>query len=164
MVEDYTNSLLSAVLKAVTESLKVQQMIARNQISQGTDIAALSVEVASLKEQTVSDDIVEKLTKVTSEIKPDNDENLTTAIRNLIEGVSVMQENMTAFTDALNKQAEFLVDLQSTITDMAEQQQTTSARIKGVELRLSTQSIEEEADDALNALNKTLEELKDLDA
>ena len=32
MVEDYTNSLLSAVLKAVTESLKVQQMIARNQI------------------------------------------------------------------------------------------------------------------------------------
>lgn len=75
-----------------------------------------------------------------------------------------MQENMTAFTDALNKQAEFLVDLQSTITDMAEQQQTTSARIKGVELRLSTQSIEEEADDALNALNKTLEELKDLDA
>ena len=163
MVEDYTNSLLSAVLKAVTESLKVQQMIARNQISQGTDIAALSVEVASLKEQTVSDDIVEKLTKVTSEMKPDNDENLTTAIRNLIEGVSVMQENMTAFTDALNKQAEFLVDLQSTITDMAEQQQTTSARIKGVELRLSTQSIEEEADDALNALNKTLEELKDLD-
>ena len=97
-------------------------------------------------------------------MKPDNDENLTTAIRNLIEGVSVMQENMTAFTDALNKQAEFLVDLQSTITDMAEQQQTTSARIKGVELRLSTQSIEEEADDALNALNKTLEELKDLDA
>lgn len=164
MVEDYTNSLLSAVLKAVTESLKVQQMIARNQISQGTDIVALSVEVASLKEQTVSDDIVEKLTKVTSEMKPDNDENLTTAIRNLIEGVSVMQENMTAFTDALNKQAEFLVDLQSTITDMAEQQQTTSARIKGVELRLSTQSIEEEADDALNALNKTLEELKDLDA
>lgn len=164
MVEDYTNSLLSAVLKAVTESLKVQQMIARNQISQGTDIAALSVEVASLKEQTVSDDIVEKLTKVTSEMKPDNDENLTTAIRNLIEGVSVMQENMTAFTDALNKQAEFLVDLQSTITDMAEQQQTTSARIKGVELRLSTQSIEEEADDALNVLNKTLEELKDLDA
>ena len=164
MVEDYTNSLLSAVLKAVTESLKVQQMIARNQISQGTDIAALSVEVASLKEQTVSDDIVEKLTKVTSEMKPDNDENLTTAIRNLIEGVSVMQENMTAFTDALNKQAEFLVDLQSTITDMAEQQQTTSARIKGVELRLSTQSIEEEADDALNALNKTLEELKDLEA
>lgn len=164
MVEDYTNSLLSAVLKAVTESLKVQQMIARNQISQGTDIAALSVEVVSLKEQTVSDDIVEKLTKVTSEMKPDNDENLTTAIRNLIEGVSVMQENMTAFTDALNKQAEFLVDLQSTITDMAEQQQTTSARIKGVELRLSTQSIEEEADDALNALNKTLEELKDLDA
>lgn len=164
MVEDYTNSLLSAVLKAVTESLKVQQMIARNQISQGTDIAALSVEVASLKEQTVSDDIVEKLTKVTSEMKPDNDENLTTAIRNLIEGVSVMQENMTAFTDALNKQAEFLVDLQSTITDMAEQQQTTSARIKGVELRLSTQSIEEEADDALNALNKTLEELRDLDA
>lgn len=164
MVEDYTNSLLSAVLKAVTESLKVQQMIARNQISQGTDITALSVEVASLKEQTVSDDIVEKLTKVTSEMKPDNDENLTTAIRNLIEGVSVMQENMTAFTDALNKQAEFLVDLQSTITDMAEQQQTTSARIKGVELRLSTQSIEEEADDALNALNKTLEELKDLDA
>ncbi|RKV74892.1 MAG: hypothetical protein D8H99_56740 [Streptococcus sp.] len=164
MVEDYTNSLLSAVLKAVTESLKVQQMIARNQISQGTDIAALSVEVASLKEQTVSDDIVEKLTKVTSEMKPDNDENLTTAIRNLIEGVSVMQENMTAFTDTLNKQAEFLVDLQSTITDMAEQQQTTSARIKGVELRLSTQSIEEEADDALNALNKTLEELKDLDA
>jgi hypothetical protein len=164
MVEDYTNSLLSAVLKAVTESLKVQQMIARNQISQGTDIAALSVEVASLKEQTVSDDIVEKLTKVTSEMKPDNDENLTTAIRNLIEGVSVMQENMTAFTDALNKQAEFLVDLQSTITDMAEQQQTTSARIKGVELRLSTQSIEEDADDALNALNKTLEELKDLDA
>lgn len=164
MVEDYTNSLLSAVLKAVTESLKVQQMIARNQISQGTDIAALSVEVASLKEQTVSDDIVEKLTKLTSEMKPDNDENLTTAIRNLIEGVSVMQENMTAFTDALNKQAEFLVDLQSTITDMAEQQQTTSARIKGVELRLSTQSIEEEADDALNALNKTLEELKDLDA
>ena len=74
-----------------------------------------------------------------------------------------MQDNMTAFTDALNKQAEFLVDLQSTITDMAEQQQTTSARIKGVELRLSTQSIEEEADDALNALNKTLEELKDLD-
>ena len=164
MVEDYTNSLLSAVLKAVTESLKVQQMIARNQISQGTDMAALSVEVASLKEQTVSDDIVEKLTKVTSEMKPDNDENLTTAIRNLIEGVSVMQENMTAFTDALNKQAEFLVDLQSTITDMAEQQQTTSARIKGVELRLSTQSIEEDADDALNALNKTLEELKDLDA
>lgn len=164
MVEDYTNSLLSAVLKAVTESLKVQQMIARNQISQGTDITALSVEVASLKEQTVSDDIVEKLTKVTSEMKPDNDENLTTAIRNLIEGVSVMQENMTAFTDALNKQAEFLVDLQSTITDMAEQQQTTSARIKGVELRLSTQSIEEEADDALNVLNKTLEELKDLDA
>lgn len=164
MVEDYTNSLLSAVLKAVTESLKVQQMIARNQLSQGTDIAALSVEVASLKEQTVSDDIVEKLTKVTSEMKPDNDENLTTAIRNLIEGVSVMQENMTAFTDALNKQAEFLVDLQSTITDMAEQQQTTSARIKGVELRLSTQSIEEEADDALNELNKTLEELKDLDA
>lgn len=164
MVEDYTNSLLSAVLKAVTESLKVQQMIARNQISQGTDITALSVEVASLKEQTVSDDIVEKLTKVTSEMKPDNDENLTTAIRNLIEGVSVMQENMTAFTDALNKQAEFLVDLQSTITDIAEQQQTTSARIKGVELRLSTQSIEEEADDALNALNKTLEELKDLDA
>lgn len=164
MVEDYTNSLLSAVLKAVTESLKVQQMIARNQISQGTDIAALSVEVASLKEQNVSDDIVEKLIQVTSEMKPDNDENLTTAIRNLIEGVSVMQENMTAFTDALNKQAEFLVDLQSTITDMAEQQQTTSARIKGVELRLSTQSIEEEADDALNALNKTLEELKDLDA
>ena len=164
MVEDYTNSLLSAVLKAVTESLKVQQMIARNQISQGTDIAALSVEVASLKEQTVSDDIVEKLIQVTSEMKPDNDENLTTAIRNLIEGVSVMQENMTAFTDALNKQAEFLVDLQSTITDMAEQQQTTSARIKGVELRLSTQSIEEDADDALNALNKTLEELKDLDA
>jgi hypothetical protein len=164
MVEDYTNSLLSAVLKAVTESLKVQQMIARNQISQGTDIAALSVEIASLKEQTVSDDLVEKLIQVTSEMKPDNDENLTTAIRNLIEGVSVMQENMTAFTDALNKQAEFLVDLQSTITDMAEQQQTTSARIKGVELRLSTQSIEEEADDALNALNKTLEELKDLDA
>lgn len=164
MVEDYTNSLLSAVLKAVTESLKVQQMIARNQISQGTDIAALSVEITSLKEQTVSDDLVEKLTQVTSEMKPDNDENLTTAIRNLIEGVSVMQENMTAFTDALNKQAEFLVDLQSTITDMAEQQQTTSARIKGVELRLSTQSIEEEADDALNALNKTLEELKDLDA
>lgn len=164
MVEDYTNSLLSAVLKAVTESLKVQQMIARNQISQGTDIAALSVEVASLKEQNVSDDLVEKLIQVTSEMKPDNDENLTTAIRNLIEGVSVMQENMTAFTDALNKQAEFLVDLQSTITDMAEQQQTTSARIKGVELRLSTQSIEEEADDALNALNKTLEELKDLDA
>lgn len=163
MVEDYTNSLLSAVLKAVTESLKVQQMIARNQISQGTDIAALSVEVASLKEQNVSDDLVEKLIQVTSEMKPDNDENLTTAIRNLIEGVSVMQENMTAFTDALNKQAEFLVDLQSTITDMAEQQQTTSARIKGVELRLSTQSIEEEADDALNALNKTLEELKDLD-
>ena len=139
-------------------------MIARNQISQGTDIAALSVEVASLKEQNVSDDLVEKLIQVTSEMKPDNDENLTTAIRNLIEGVSVMQENMTAFTDALNKQAEFLVDLQSTITDMAEQQQTTSARIKGVELRLSTQSIEEEADDALNALNKTLEELKDLDA
>ena len=138
MVEDYTNSLLSAVLKAVTESLKV--------------------------EQNVSDDLVEKLIQVTSEMKPDNDENLTTAIRNLIEGVSVMQENMTAFTDALNKQAEFLVDLQSTITDMAEQQQTTSARIKGVELRLSTQSIEEEADDALNALNKTLEELKDLDA
>lgn len=164
MVEDYTNSLLSAVLKAVTESLKVQQMIARNQISQGTDIAALSVEVASLKEQNVFDDLVEKLIQVTSEMKPDNDENLTTAIRNLIEGVSVMQENMTAFTDALNKQAEFLVDLQSTITDMAEQQQTTSARIKGVELRLSTQSIEEEADDALNALNKTLEELKDLDA
>ena len=164
MVEDYTNSLLSAVLKAVTESLKVQQMIARNQISQGTDIAALSVEVASLKEQNVSEDLVEKLIQVTSEMKPDNDENLTTAIRNLIEGVSVMQENMTAFTDALNKQAEFLVDLQSTITDMAEQQQTTSARIKGVELRLSTQSIEEEADDALNALNKTLEELKDLDA
>ena len=164
MVEDYTNSLLSAVLKAVTESLKVQQMIARNQISQGTDIAALSVEVASLKEQNVSDDLVEKLIQVTSEMKPDNDENLTTAIRNLIEGVSVMQENMTAFTDALNKQAEFLVDLQSTITDMAEQQQTTSARIKGVELRLSTQSIEEEANDALNALNKTLEELKDLDA
>ena len=164
MVEDYTNSLLSAVLKAVTESLKVQQMIARNQISQDTDIAALSVEVASLKEQNVSDDLVEKLIQVTSEMKPDNDENLTTAIRNLIEGVSVMQENMTAFTDALNKQAEFLVDLQSTITDMAEQQQTTSARIKGVELRLSTQSIEEEADDALNALNKTLEELKDLDA
>jgi hypothetical protein len=164
MVEDYTNSLLSAVLKAVTESLKVQQMIARNQISQGTDIAALSVEIASLKEQTVSDDLVEKLIQVTSEMKPDNDENLTTAIRNLIEGVSVMQENMTAFTDALNKQAEFLVDLQSTITDMAEQQQTTSARIKGVELRLSTQSIEEEADDALNVLNKTLEELKDLDA
>ena len=164
MVEDYTNSLLSAVLKAVTESLKVQQMIARNQISQGTDIAALSVEVASLKEQNVSDDLVEKLIQVTSEMKPDNDENLTTAIRNLIEGVSVMQENMTAFTDALNKQAEFLVDLQSTITDMAQQQQTTSARIKGVELRLSTQSIEEEADDALNALNKTLEELKDLDA
>lgn len=164
MVEDYTNSLLSAVLKAVTESLKVQQMIARNQISQGTDIAALSVEVASLKEQNVSDDLVEKLIQVTSEMKPDNDENLTTSIRNLIEGVSVMQENMTAFTDALNKQAEFLVDLQSTITDMAEQQQTTSARIKGVELRLSTQSIEEEADDALNALNKTLEELKDLDA
>ena len=164
MIEDYTNSLLSAVLKAVTESLKVQQMIARNQISQGTDIAALSVEVASLKEQNVSDDLVEKLIQVTSEMKPDNDENLTTAIRNLIEGVSVMQENMTAFTDALNKQAEFLVDLQSTITDMAEQQQTTSARIKGVELRLSTQSIEEEADDALNALNKTLEELKDLDA
>lgn len=164
MVEDYTNSLLSAVLKAVTESLKVQQMIARNQISQGTDIAALSVEVASLKEQNVSDDLVEKLIQVTSEMKPDNDENLTTAIRNLIEGVSVMQENMTAFTDALNKQAEFLVDLQSTITDMAEQQQTTSARIKGVELRLSTQSIEEEADDALNALNKTLEELKDLEA
>lgn len=164
MVEDYTNSLLSAVLKAVTESLKVQQMIARNQISQGTDIAALSVEVASLKEQNVSDDLVEKLIQVTSEMKPDNDENLTTAIRNLIEGVSVMQENMTAFTDALNKQAEFLVDLQSTITDMAEQQQTTSARIKGVELRLSTQSIEEEADDALNVLNKTLEELKDLDA
>jgi hypothetical protein len=164
MVEDYTNSLLSAVLKAVTESLKVQQMIARNQISQGTDIAALSVEIASLKEQTVSEDLVEKLTQVTSEMKPDNDENLTTAIRNLIEGVSVMQENMTAFTDALNKQAEFLVDLQSTITDMAEQQQTTSARIKGVELRLSTQSIEEEADDALNALNKTLEELKDLDS
>ena len=47
---------------------------------------------------------------------------------------------------------------------MAEQQQTTSARIKGVELRLSTQRIEEEADDALNVLNKTLEELKDLDA
>lgn len=164
MVEDYTNSLLSAVLKAVTESLKVQQMIARNQISQGTDIAALSVEVASLKEQNVSDDLVEKLIQVTSEMKPDNDENLTTAIRNLIEGVSVMQENMTAFTDALNKQAEFLVDLQSTITDMAEQQQTTSARIKGVELRLSTQRIEEEADDALNVLNKTLEELKDLDA
>lgn len=164
MVEDYTNSLLSAVLKAVTESLKVQQMIARNQISQGTDIAALSVEIASLKEQTVSDDLVEKLIQVTSEMKPDNDENLTTAIRNLIEGVSVMQENMTAFTDALNKQAEFLVDLQSTITDMAEQQQTTSARIKGVELRLSTQSIEEEADDALNVLNKTLEELKNLDA
>lgn len=164
MVEDYTNSLLSAVLKAVTESLKVQQMIARNQISQGTDIAALSVEVASLKEQNISDDLVEKLIQVTSEMKPDNDENLTTAIRNLIEGVSVMQENMTAFTDALNKQAEFLVDLQSTITDMAEQQQTTSARIKGVELRLSTQSIEEEADDALNVLNKTLEELKDLDA
>ena len=164
MVEAYTNSLLSAVLKAVTESLKVQQMIARNQISQGTDIAALSVEIASLKEQTVSDDLVEKLIQVTSEMKPDNDENLTTAIRNLIEGVSVMQENMTAFTDALNKQAEFLVDLQSTITDMAEQQQTTSARIKGVELRLSTQSIEEEADDALNVLNKTLEELKDLDA
>lgn len=164
MVEDYTNSLLSAVLKAVTESLKVQQMIARNQISQGTDIAALSVEVVSLKEQNVSDDLVEKLIQVTSEMKPDNDENLTTAIRNLIEGVSVMQENMTAFTDALNKQAEFLVDLQSTITDMAEQQQTTSARIKGVELRLSTQSIEEEADDALNVLNKTLEELKDLDA
>ena len=164
MVEGYTNSLLSAVLKAVTESLKVQQMIARNQISQGTDIAALSVEVASLKEQNVSDDLVEKLIQVTSEMKPDNDENLTTAIRNLIEGVSVMQENMTAFTDALNKQAEFLVDLQSTITDMAEQQQTTSARIKGVELRLSTQSIEEEADDALNVLNKTLEELKDLDA
>ena len=164
MVEDYTNSLLSAVLKAVTESLKVQQMIARNQISQGTDIAALSVEIASLKEQTVSDNLVEKLIQVTSEMKPDNDENLTTAIRNLIEGVSVMQENMTAFTDALNKQAEFLVDLQSTITDMAEQQQTTSARIKGVELRLSTQSIEEEADDALNVLNKTLEELKDLDA
>ena len=105
MVEDYTNSLLSAVLKAVTESLKVQQMIARNQISQGTDIAALSVEIASLKEQTVSDDLVEKLIQVTSEMKPDNDENLTTAIRNLIEGVSVMQENMTAFTDALNKQA-----------------------------------------------------------
>ena len=164
MVEDYTNSLLSAVLKAVTESLKVQQMIARNQISQGTDIAALSVEIAALKEQTVSDDLVEKLTQVTSEMKTDNDENLTTAIRNLIEGVSVMQENMMAFTDALNKQAEFLVDLQSTITDMAEQQQTISARIKGVELRLSTQSIEEEADDALNALNKTLEELKDLDA
>ena len=164
MVEDYTNSLLSAVLKAVTESLKVQQMIARNQISQGTDIAALSVEIAALKEQTVSDDLVAKLTQVTSEMKTDNDENLTTAIRNLIEGVSVMQENMTAFTDALNKQAEFLVDLQSTITDMAEQQQTTSARIKGVELRLSTQSIEEEADDALNALNKTLEELKDLEA
>lgn len=164
MVEDYTNSLLSAVLKAVTESLKVQQMIARNQISQGTDITALSVDIAALKEQLVSDDIVEKLTQVTSEMKQDNDESLTTAIRNLIEGVGIMQENMTAFTNALNKQAEFLVDLQSTITDMAEQQQTTSARIKGVELRLSTQSMEEEADEALDALNKTLEELKDLEA
>ena len=74
-----------------------------------------------------------------------------------------MQENMNAFTTALNKQAEFLTDLQLTINDMAEQQQTTSARLKGVELRMSTQSIEEEADAALDALNKTLEELQDLD-
>lgn len=156
MTEDYTNSLLSAVLKAVTESLKVQQMIARNQIAQGNELAII-------KEKTSSIDISDQLQSIKTEISTDHNDNLTQVIRNLIEGVEVMQENMNAFTNALNKQAEFLTDLQSTINDMAEQQQTTSARLKGVELRMSTQSIEEEADAALDALNKTLEELQDLD-
>lgn len=156
MTEDYTNSLLSAVLKAVTESLKVQQMIARNQIAQGNELAII-------KEKTSSIDISDQLQSIKTEISTDHDDNLTQVIRNLIEGVEVMQENMNAFTTALNKQAEFLTDLQLTINDMAEQQQTTSARLKGVELRMSTQSIEEEADAALDALNKTLEELQDLD-
>ena len=156
MTEDYTNSLLSAVLKAVTESLKVQQMIARNQIAQGNELALIT-------EKTSSIDISDQLQSIKTEISTDHNDNLTQVIRNLIEGVEVMQENMNAFTTALNKQAEFLTDLQSTINDMAEQQQTTSARLKGVELRMSTQSIEEEADAALDALNKTLEELQDLD-
>lgn len=156
MTEDYTNSLLSAVLKAVTESLKVQQMIARNQIAQGNELAII-------KEKTSSIDISDQLQSIKTEISTDHNDNLTQVIRNLIEGVEVMQENMNAFTTALNKQAEFLTDLQLTINDMAEQQQTTSARLKGVELRMSTQSIEEEADAALDALNKTLEELQDLD-
>ena len=156
MTEDYTNSLLSAVLKAVTESLKVQQMIARNQIAQGNELAII-------KEKTSSIDISDQLQSIKTEISTDHNDNLTQVIRNLIEVVEVMQENMNAFTNALNKQAEFLTDLQSTINDMAEQQQTTSARLKGVELRMSTQSIEEEADAALDALNKTLEELQDLD-
>ena len=156
MTEDYTNSLLSAVLKAVTESLKVQQMIARNQIAQGNELAII-------KEKTSSIDISDQLQSIKTEISTDHNDNLTQVIRNLIEGVEVMQENMNAFTTALNKQAEFLTALQLTINDMAEQQQTTSARLKGVELRMSTQSIEEEADAALDALNKTLEELQDLD-
>ena len=156
MTEDYTNSLLSAVLKAVTESLKVQQMIARNQIAQGNELAII-------KEKTSSIDISDQLQSIKTEISTDHNDNLTQVIRNLIEGVEVMQENMNAFTTALNKQAEFLTDLQLTINDMAEQQQTTSARLKVVELRMSTQSIEEEADAALDALNKTLEELQDLD-
>ena len=156
MTEDYTNSLLSAVLKAVTESLKVKQMIARNQIAQGNELAII-------KEKTSSIDISDQLQSIKTEISTDHNDNLTQVIRNLIEGVEVMQENMNAFTTALNKQAEFLTDLQLTINDMAEQQQTTSARLKGVELRMSTQSIEEEADAALDALNKTLEELQDLD-
>ena len=156
MTEDYTNSFLSAVLKAVTESLKVQQMIARNQIAQGNELAII-------KEKTSSIDISDQLQSIKTEISTDHNDNLTQVIRNLIEGVEVMQENMNAFTTALNKQAEFLTDLQLTINDMAEQQQTTSARLKGVELRMSTQSIEEEADAALDALNKTLEELQDLD-
>lgn len=156
MTEDYTNSLLSAVLKAVTESLKVQQVIARNQIAQGNELAII-------KEKTSSIDISDQLQSIKTEISTDHNDNLTQVIRNLIEGVEVMQENMNAFTTALNKQAEFLTDLQSTINDMAEQQQTTSARLKGVELRMSTQSIEEEADAALDALNKTLEELQELD-
>ena len=156
MTEDYTNSLLSAVLKAVTESLKVQQMIARNQIAQGNELAIII-------EKTSSIDISDQLQSIKTEISTDQNDNLTQVIRNLIEGVEVMQENMNAFTTALNKQAEFLTDLQLTINDMAEQQQTTSARLKGVELRMSTQCIEEEADAALDALNKTLEELQDLD-
>ena len=156
MTEDYTNSLLSAVLKAVTESLKVQQMIARNQIAQGNELAII-------KEKTSSIDISDQLQSIKTEISTDHNDNLTTVLRNFIEGVEVLQENMNAFTTALNKQAEFLTDLQLTINDMAEQQQTTSARLKGVELRMSTQSIEEEADAALDALNKTLEELQDLD-
>ena len=156
MTEDYTNSLLSAVLKAVPEALKGQQMIARHQMAQGNELAII-------KEKTSSIDISDQLQSIKTEISTDHNDNLTQVIRNLIEGVEVMQENMNAFTTALNKQAEFLTDLQLTINDMAEQQQTTSARLKGVELRMSTQSIEEEADAALDALNKTLEELQDLD-